>query len=316
MTPPRLAPARVGICVATYRRPRMLATLLKALDRQTFRKSVTPLVTIVVVDNDADGSAQIVVERLAATARWPLIYTIEPRRGISHARNRGVTAVARTADFVVFVDDDELPRRSWLDELLAVQESENADVVAGPVLARFEELPPSWVESGRFFDRPRYRTGQALTVAGAGNVLVRAATLAGQPGPFAPQFALSGAEDTHLFMRLHRLGARMVWADEAIVDERVPKTRLSARWLLQRAYRGGNGFARCELDVRGSARVRLSRAVKGAVRIAQGIGLLALAPASGMRGLVDASTRVCLGLGMLSGVLGYRYDEYRQVHGA
>ena len=117
-------------------------------------------------------------------------------------------------------------------------------------------------------------------------------------------------------MRLHQAGARMVWADEAVVDERVPRTRMTWRWLLQRAYRGGNGFARCEVDVRPGARVRWTRALKGVARIAQGVALLAVAPAYGICGLVDASARVCLGLGMLTGVLGYGYDEYRQVHGA
>ena len=308
--------SRVAICIATYRRPRMLATLLKALDRQVFQKARPPLVTVVVIDNDVAESARPTVERAGIRSRWPLHYAVEPRRGISHARNCGVVAVGRECDFVVFVDDDELPRRNWLDELLSVQARENADVVAGPVLARFDELPPAWVERGRFFVRPRYRTGHPLSVAGAGNVLVRTGVLTEQPGPFAPQFALSGAEDTHLFMRLQRLGARMVWADEAVVDERVPKTRLNVRWLLQRAYRGGNGFARCELDVRPGARVRWTRALKGAARVAQGVALLAVAPAYGLCGLVDASARVCLGLGMLTGVLGYGYDEYRQVHGA
>jgi len=294
----------------------MLATLLKALDRQTFQKVRTPRVTVVVIDNDVAESARTTVERAADHARWTLCYGVEPRRGISYARNRGVMAVARQCDFVVFVDDDELPRRNWLEKLLFVQARENADVVAGPVLARFDELPPAWMERGRFFVRPRYRTGHPLSVAGAGNVLVRTDVLAEQSGPFAPQFALSGAEDTHLFMRLQRLGARMVWADEAVVDERVPKTRLNVKWLLQRAYRGGNGFARCELDVRPGLRVRCARALKGAARVAQGVALLAVAPLSGICGLVDASARVCLGLGMLTGVLGYGYEEYRRVHGA
>lgn len=294
----------------------MLAQLLKALDRLTFRKVPAPFIRVIVIDNDAEGSAQAPVERAVPTARWPLWYAIEPRRGISYARNRGVAAAGKDCEFLVFIDDDEVPRGNWLDELLSVQASQDADVVAGPVLPRFETLPPSWIERGRYFDRPRYRTGQRPSVFGAGNVLLRTRLLAGQPGPFGAQFALSGAEDTHLFMRLERAGARMVWADEAVVDERVPKTRLTWRWVLQRAYRGGNGLARCELDVRPGRGMRWRRAVKGAARIAQGIGLLTVAPAHGISGLVNASARVCLGLGMLTGVLGYRYEEYGQVHGA
>ena len=313
----RAAAVRVAICIATYRRPRMLAQLLKALDRLTFRKVPVPQVRVIVIDNDTDGSAQAPIERAARVARWPLWYAIEPHRGISYARNRSVEAAGKDCDFVVFIDDDEVPRRSWLDELLFVRASHDADVVAGPVLPRFEELPPRWIERGRYFERPRYRTGHPLSVAGAGNVLVRASLLSSQAGPFETQFALSGGEDTHLFMRLHRAGARMIWADEAVVDERVPQTRMTWRWVLQRAYRGGNTFTRCELDLRPSCGVRWRRATKGAARIAQGVvGLLTVAPVCGISGLVDASVRVCLGLGMLTGVLGYRSEGYRRVHGA
>jgi len=312
----RTAKTRVTICIATYRRPRMLATLLKALDRLTFHKTPEPLVTVVIIDNDAEASAQESVERAASRARWPLWYGIEPRRGISYARNRSVAAVGKDCDFVVFVDDDEIPHRRWLDELLCAQARHAADVVAGPVLPRFEALPPSWIERGRYFERPRYRTGHRLFVIGAGNALVRARLLTGASDPFRTEFALSGAEDAHLFMRLAQAGARMVWADEAVVDERVPKTRLTWRWVLRRAYSGGNSFARCELDVRPGRGVPLRRVLKGVARIAQGIGLLIVAPAYGFFGLIDASARVCLGLGMISGVLGYRSERYRHVHGA
>src|SRR2546428_14176944 len=136
-------PVRLGICIATYRRPRMLATLLKTLDRQTFRKVRTPLVTVVVIDNDVAESAREIVERAAVRARWPLCYGVEPRRGISYARNCGVTAVAQECDFVVFVDDDELPRRNWLDGLLVVPGRGGAHVVAGAGLPRFGALPPA-----------------------------------------------------------------------------------------------------------------------------------------------------------------------------
>ena len=76
---------RVAICIATYRRPRMLATLLKALDRQVFQKARPPLVTVVVIDNDVAESARPTVERAGIRSRWPLHYAVEPRRGISHA---------------------------------------------------------------------------------------------------------------------------------------------------------------------------------------------------------------------------------------
>src|SRR5437016_9092776 len=101
----RGARAKVTICIATYCRPRMLAQLLKALDRLTFRKVPMPLVNVVVIDNDANASGREPVEHSARRGRWPLCYGIEPRRGISYARNRGVAGAGKDCDFVVFVDD-------------------------------------------------------------------------------------------------------------------------------------------------------------------------------------------------------------------
>src|SRR2546428_416069 len=208
----RPSPAmRVGICIATYRRPRMLATLLKALDRQAFQKARPPLVTVVVIDNDVAESARATVERAAVRARWPLCYGVEPRRGISYARNRGVVAVGQTCDFLVFVDDDELPRRNWLDELLFAQARENADVVAGPVLPRFAEVPPAWVDRGRFFLRPRCRAGPPLSAGSGGSARGRAGGLRELPRPFPPRCARGGGEYPPLCMPRGRLGPRGWW---------------------------------------------------------------------------------------------------------
>ena len=69
----------------------------------------------VVVDNDADESSRAVVT--AAKLPWPVVYVVEPERGIPFARNRAVREAA-DSDFVVFIDDDEIPEpgmaaRSW-----------------------------------------------------------------------------------------------------------------------------------------------------------------------------------------------------------
>jgi glycosyltransferase involved in cell wall biosynthesis len=64
---------------------------------------------------------------------WPLRYVVEPRRGLSFVRNRAISeARAARADFVAFLDDDEVATAPWLTELLRVQGRYAADVVTGP----------------------------------------------------------------------------------------------------------------------------------------------------------------------------------------
>lgn len=111
--------ARVGICVATFRRPGRLRKLMKGLVSLSFRHVPVPNVVVVVADNDPELGEAAQVCKEFEHGRWPIIYTPEPHRGISYARNAAVkTAIESGAEWIAFIDDDEVPLPFWLDELL------------------------------------------------------------------------------------------------------------------------------------------------------------------------------------------------------
>ncbi|HEX7119989.1 MAG TPA: glycosyltransferase [Longimicrobiales bacterium] len=308
---------RVAVCVATYRRPDRLARLLDSVSRLTFRQGPAPEVMIVVVDNDGSGSAREVVERARPALPWPVVYAVEAVQGISHARNRAVAvALDGGADFVAFVDDDEIVAASWLDELVDVQARYAADIVAGPVLPRYEAGTPRWVARGRFFEQPRHATGTPLAFAATNNVLISARLLRSPDGAFDVRFALTGGEDTHFFMRARRRGARMVWADGAVVEDAVPSHRATVRWLLQRHFREGNSIVWCERAVLRERRWIAIRIAKAFGRIGQGALLLPVGVLRGRAGVVGALCRVLRGAGALSALWGVRYEEYGAKPGA
>ena len=84
-----------------------------------------------------------------------------------------------------------------------------ADVVTGPVLARFQQPPPDWVVEGAFFDPPRHATGSEVQSAYTNNVLVRADALAALSQRFDERLRVG--EDSELFERLRAGGSRIVW---------------------------------------------------------------------------------------------------------
>lgn len=100
-------PASVIVC--TRYRPDRLAGCLDALKAQAY-----PDYEIIVVDN---APATDAVARLTAAhgGRIPVRYVMEPRPGLSWARNAGLAAAR--GKIVAFLDDDELPDRHWLAEL-------------------------------------------------------------------------------------------------------------------------------------------------------------------------------------------------------
>ncbi len=305
----------VAICVPTYQRPLGLERLLRALGAQEFAGEA-PCVSVVVVDNDPEGSAREVCEQASNWIDYPLRYVIEKRRCIPRVRNAGLEIAMGFADFVAFTDDDMEPTPRWIAELMRAQTRFQAEVVAGPCMPRFLEPPPAWVVEGGFHERPRHHSGTPVDYAATGNALIRCRTLHAMERLFDESLGLQGAEDTEFFRRVSRAGHRMVWADEALVYECIPASRTSLRWLMRRRYRSSNARASVELR-RLEDRTRARALIDGIRCLARGGVRLALALATG-RGPVERAHALLLlagGAGWLSGAIGFRYQAYRSVDG-
>lgn len=301
---------RVDICIATYRRQASLRRLLEALD--VLEEPEGCAIAVLVVDNDSEGSARAVVEAFAEGTRWPVRYEIEPRRNISLARNRAIAGVLEEdADFIAFIDDDEQPESGWVRELLRVQREYQADIVTGPVIPDFDSEVPGWVARGGFFEIPRYATGTAVAMAFTGNALVRREWVERVQCQFDPAYGLTGGGDSHFFMRAHRMGASIVWADAAIVRETIPLSRANAAWILRRAYRVGNCYVWCERSLIPAGEWFPARLAKAWLRIFQGALLLIPAAILGKAHAVGALRRLAHGAGCVAGMIGIRYAEYR-----
>jgi glycosyltransferase involved in cell wall biosynthesis len=243
-----------------------------------------------------------------------LRYVVEPRRGIPFGRNTAV-ATAGDADFIAFIDDDEVPEPSWLGELVRVQRATGAPVVTGPVVARFAEPPPDWISSGGFFDRSRFPDGGRAPWGRTSNVLVAREVFPTDVPPFNEDMVLTGGSDTHFFVRAELAGHAMVWADHAVVTETVPPSRATLGWLLRRQYRRGLVLTMTMIDLRDSPVRRVRRALNGVLRLLAGLGLLATGLVRGRSTMVRGLQRLWFGAGLLAGLAGARYDEYRTIHG-
>ena len=132
---------------------------------------------------------------------------------------------------------------------------------------------------------------------------------------FDPALGLTGGEDTLFFLRATRAGARLVWADDAVVHEAVPAERVRPRWLLRRAYRTGSAWAACERRVRPGVRTAAVRAGKGLGWMASGAVRLAACPVGGAATAVEGMRRIFRGAGTLAGVAGLGWREYLRTDG-
>jgi GT2 family glycosyltransferase len=296
--------------VATYRRPDQLNRLLTSLGALTLAKSSD--VKILIVDNDAGESARHICE--AAELPWPLRYFVEPRRGIAQTRNTAVRHSAG-ANWVAFVDDDEMVEPQWLEHLLHTQLKFQADIVAGPVVPQFRANVPEWIIQSGLHERPRYLTGSKPKPPGTGNVLISAEVFQ-RIGSFDERFGLSGGEDTQFFLRAAQAGFKAVWCDEAVVQESVGPDRSGLSYLLRREYRDASSMVRIEVSRDPGALTYATRATKAIVRITQGAVTLPLASLGGLSPIARALMRIFTGVGMLGGLMGNTFERHHNPESA
>lgn len=303
------APFRISVCIATHRRLERLRLVLDDLVAQ----ARTPL-EVVVVDNDPAGSAQAVVTAVrAAGAPFTLRYGIQPEKNIALTRNRTVTLAQ--GDWLAFIDDDERAPAAWLDNLAAAAARFQADVVLGPVEPLLPATAAPWLHRSGLYHWPHLATGTTVPVRlmRFGNVLLRTGILRSQARVFDPAYGLTGGEDGDLLGRLAQAGAHIVWCDEAIVIEPVEPARLSLRWLLLRALRGGQDYARHVLAGRHGTpttgrRVRLLLRA-AAQMLAAGLFALLSLPLGRHRAARWLS-KAAANLGKMSTFAGLHYREY------
>lgn len=230
----------ISVCICTFRRPAMLEKLLLRLAEQRIENCFSYSVTV--IDNDNMESGRTVVAKLRPAFPVPLEYSVEPRRSISHARNKSIAE--SQGDLIAFIDDDEVPTKDWLRLMVATLTLYDCSGVLGPVNPEYPDGTPDWVAKSRLFERPSHETGYVVPwpECRSGNALFRRAILPADIPPLNPDFG-TGGSDVDFFRRMIEAGYRFVWCHEAPVTEVVPPSRWSRRNLFRRALlRGRNAF--------------------------------------------------------------------------
>ena len=259
----------VQVCVLTYRRPDHLRLTLDSLAAQTLMRSGRAKVSVLVVDNDG-GSAEAVVKEHMERVGGDIRFLANRCNGLATGRNLALDS-SSFANFVAFIDDDEIARPDWLERLLDAASRYHADVVTGPILPKHVQSP-SWVVTGGFFEPRHAESGRLVPHVATNNTLISARVA--RLFRFDADFNTTGGEDTDYFLRVARQGFPMVWCDEAKVIEKVPVERANLRWILQRAYSDANRFTRSTVRLNRSAKVPLQRFCVGVGGFVTGCALI------------------------------------------
>jgi succinoglycan biosynthesis protein ExoM len=223
---------RIAVCIPTCRRPHMLATCLKTVagleipnDRE---------VEVIVADNDDAASARALVEGLRPSFPRTLHYVVEPEQGLASIRNRLLReALAVKADWIAFLDDDEIPAAGWLATLAGAAAEYAADVVTGPVVQIREPDQMGSATGGR-----RQAAGTEPKFVATNNVMFRSTLVSEQGLWFDRYYDFIAGEDFDFFIRSKQQRNHHVWVPGAVVYELVPPERATLRYLFFRHFTG------------------------------------------------------------------------------
>lgn len=235
----------LSVVICTYNRPELLRLALLSLLKQS-PANIT--YEVVVVDNNSTPATRAVVDEFVQSdAR--VRYVRETRQGNAYARNTGV-AEAR-APIVAYLDDDVTVRDNWIEIIPRTFKENNVDFIGGKVLPRWEQPPPSWLDTANWAPIAALDYGDAPLPLTTDNPLcLLTANIAFKKELFAQHGEFSAAvqragdsigslEDHEFLMRLMRAGVAGLYVPEMIVDAFVGSERMTKAY--HRRWHTGHG---------------------------------------------------------------------------
>ena len=236
------------IAICTANRDLYLTKLLARLKDIDLTKLGGQDISVLVIDNRPGGATAAICDHARSGLPIALQLVEEPEPGISQARNRAVvTAVQQSADFLDFLDDDDLPDPEWLGHLVERQQETGAEIVMGNrckprALGRMASVP---VKAERGSPEPDVRLWQANglpEVLATNNVLIAVPLLARMlrtSFAFDPFFSAMGGEDADFFVRARKAGATFAYASRSLIEVRVDGERSTFAGQVTRKFKSG-----------------------------------------------------------------------------
>jgi len=238
----------VSIVLPTYNRA---ADLCQAVASALNQTASPERYELVVVDNNSTDETGRLLHRLRREHPDRIRAIVEPKQGVSHARNAGIEA--SRADVVAFFDDDVCVAPNWIETILRVfEENPELDCLGGKVLPAWSSTPPSWLTPDHWAPLALQDFGDAPMEVSLDNPKgLISANLACRKevftriGGFLPQFqrvqdGIGSLEDGEWMLRFWKAGGRALYAPELVTSTDVPAARQTRAY--HRRWHFGHGY--------------------------------------------------------------------------
>lgn len=305
---------KIVVGIATFRRDDDCLNAVKSVQQIIIPPGKE--ISIVVCSNETNS---VLFKRLREISRSiDIVYLEETRRGIPFVRNKILEFAKEVyADYLAFVDDDEIVERDWLKGLVETQDHFQSTVATGRVIAKYGSQIPNWVKDSQYFDKNQFETGRKMFFAATSNVLYDLHFLRRNKFKFDERFVHTGGTDNFLAADILRVGGSIIYCNEAVVIEEVSPERATMKWMALRTFRCRSNdviyYKRRYNIVKAYLRVLKQILIK---LYEIGCSLLVLIFSWRKVNLFYLLNNLMGLFGYLAGTVNFHYDEYKRIDNA
>jgi glucosyl-dolichyl phosphate glucuronosyltransferase len=220
----------ISVVICTYNRDKFIGEALNCLSRQTL--SPDRFEIIVVDNNSTDNTAAITKKFIADHPDLNMRYVLEPTKGLSFARNRGMQEAK--APIITYIDDDAEATPGFLQSIVTFLQANKTVVgIGGKVIPKYSESQePEWMSKylngfvglmdygtspKRFDNTMKYPAGCNMTYTK--DILKRA-------GGFNNQLTFR-SDDKYIFFQVTKLSDNIYYLPEAMLYHNIDNDRLT-----------------------------------------------------------------------------------------
>ncbi len=238
---------KLSVIVATRNRAHAITGCLDSI-AASLTKAAPLDAEIVVVDNGSQDATSRVVEQWATGSTFPVRLLVEPRAGLSVARNRALRAAQ--GELLVFTDDDCRLSKDYVNDLLSHDAADREPVLRGGrvELGDHTDLPIT-IRTTTTRQRLNRRTNPVTRDSIVGQIngcnMAMRRTLVEKLGPFDERFgagsSIESGEDSDYLLRAYLAGFTLEYVPNMAVFHYHGRKERSAGYKLYRGYSIGAG---------------------------------------------------------------------------
>lgn len=236
---------KLSTVIVTFNRHQLLNDCIESFFQMENLNSYD--LELIVIDNNSNDQTLQTINTLNIKFKNKIKYFMEPKSGVSNARNLGLEKAS--GDYIALVDDDIYFAKAWLTETYSgILNNPSIRAFGGKITVRFENDLPKWLTTERlkhfrygatnFGDQPKMLS---LPQYPQGSSIIFRRDLVDSGLRFSPRLGRQGSnllsnEEKSLFISLFKKGEPIFYIHGSEIIHRVAEDKTTRWWLLKRFY--------------------------------------------------------------------------------